>query len=50
MALDRALAVYEYLKDRPPGGMNKHEERAFRYAWEIICHYADETIHAIADQ
>lgn len=45
MCSDEALAVYAYLKDRPPGSMTPAERKAFNIAWGFICELAQRSVN-----
>lgn len=42
--LPGALAVWEYLRNRPPGKMTNAEKEANFEAWQIICAQAEKRI------
>lgn len=45
MSAAEAIAVYLYLKDRPPGGMSKQESLAFNEAWRMVVKTATDAMY-----
>ena len=49
MNSDEAIAVYLYLKDRPPGQTTQREIFAYNIAWQTICGMAQQAIKEIGE-